>query len=114
MQAALTTNVLEVYDSLSIPLQQMLGDRFKNMDGVTAIADYMAFLEDSGLEHEEVLRCYFECFNVLLNLIHSSFNFASALAETRAFAMIVKEAKKFRRRYKSNKVISVCPSAILR
>ncbi|KAI0239069.1 SPRY domain-containing SOCS box protein 2 [Lamellibrachia satsuma] len=103
VQAALTTDVLEVYDSLSIPLQQMLGDRFKNMDGATAIADYMAFLEDSDLENEEVQRCYFECFNVLLNLTHSSFNFASALAETRAFAMIVMETGKLRTRYRSNK-----------
>ena len=114
MQAALKTDVFEVYGSLSIPLQQMLGDRFKNMGGVTAIADYMAFLKDSGVEHEDVLRCYFECFNVLLNLTHSSFNFASALAETRAFVMIVKEAEKLRTRYNSNKVISVCPNTILR
>ena len=100
--AALDTGVLKVYDTMPTSLKHLLGDRFKSLGGAVAIADYMVFLKDTGLEHEDVLRCYFVCLKVLLNLTDTSFNFASALSETSAF--LLEEVDSLRTRYKSNKV----------
>ena len=102
--AALHTCILDVYSRLPTSLKHLMGDRFKEMGGAAAIADYMVFLKDTGLEHEDVLSCYFECLDVLLNLTDSSFNFASALSETSAFQMLLKEVDSLRTRYKSSKV----------
>ena len=104
VEAALETGVLDVYSRLPTSLKHLMGDRFKEMGGAAVIADYMVFLKDTGLEHEDVLSCYFVCLNVIHSLTDGSFNFASALGETNAFRMLLKEVDSLRTRYKSNKV----------
>ncbi|KAI0243224.1 SPRY domain-containing SOCS box protein 2 [Lamellibrachia satsuma] len=101
---ALQKDILEVYDRLRTHNhKQMLGDRFNDMGGAQVITDYMMFLKDAGVEHDEVLRCFLECFNVLLNLTNTSLNFATSLGGTDMLAMLVSEADKHMSRYKSNK-----------
>lgn len=103
--AAIQKNLLMVYSDMGTPAhKQLLGDRFSDMGGANAIAEYMAFLEDVGVENEEITRCIINCFNVLLNFTHSSHNFASAFGKTDAFLMLLRQADKLRTRYKSSKV----------
>lgn len=107
--AAIQKYLLNVYNDMRTPAhKQMLGDRFCDLDGAKAIANYMVFLKDIGIENEEVKYCVFACFNVLLNFTHASHNFARALGETEAFPMLLRQADKLRTRYTSSKVSLVC------
>ena len=105
VRAALEKDILEVYRGLRNEThKQMLVDRFNDLGGGKVIVDYMAFLKDTGVEHDDVLQCLFQCYNVLTSMTNSSVNFASSLGGTDLFVMLVREADKLMSRYKSNKV----------
>ena len=103
--AALEKDILEVYGGLRNKThKQTLVDRFNDLGGGKVIVEYMAFLKDTGVEHDDVLQCLFECYNVLIKMTNLNVNFASSLGGTDLFVMLVREADKFMSRYKSSKV----------
>ena len=105
VRAALDKDILEVYRGLrNESHKQMLVDRFNDLGGGKVIVEYMTFLKDTGVEHDDVLQCLFQCYNVLTSMTNSSINFASSLGGTDLFVMLVREADKLISRYEFSKV----------
>ena len=105
VRAALKKDILEVYRGLrNESHKQMLVDRFNDLGGGKVIVEYMTFLKDTGVEHDDVLQCLFQCYNVLTSMTNSSINFASSLGGTDLFVMLVREADKLISRYEFSKV----------